>query len=379
MRNLRPPAPVQARMDDIDTQTPETAAEIGIVAPEQAAEEAGLHYVHATDPGIRRERDADGWRYIGPSGKPVTDEKTLARIAKLAIPPAYADVWICKDARGHLQAVGTDARGRRQYRYHADFRAIRDSNKFGHMLDFARALPKVRATIGQHMALRGMPREKVLATVVYLLETTLIRVGNDEYAKDNASFGLTTLESRHVAIAGSEMRFRFKGKSNKEWNLRLKDRRVAKLVKAAQELPGQHLFQYVGEDGTPHAVTSSDVNAYLRDIAGTPVTAKDFRTWAGTVLAATALAEFDAFETPTAAKKNVKAAIERVAAQLGNTPTICRKCYVHPEIVGAYMDKALALTIAARVEHAIEDAGELHPDEQAVLAFLKERIEAAPA
>ena len=349
-------------------------AETGIIAPEQAAEDAGLHYVHATDPGIRRERDGEGWRYLGPGGKPVTDDKTLARIAKLAIPPAYADVWICKDARGHLQAVGTDVRGRRQYRYHADFRAIRDSNKFGHMLEFARALPRVRAAIARDMALRGMPREKVLATVVYLLETTLIRVGNDEYAKDNASFGLTTLENRHVAIAGSELRFCFKGKSNKEWNLRLKDRRVARLVKAAQELPGQHLFQYVGEDGTPHAVTSSDVNAYLREIAGTAVTAKDFRTWAGTVLAATALAQFEAFETSTAAKKNVKAAIERVAAQLGNTPTICRKCYVHPEIVGAYMDKVLALTIAARVEDALDTDDALHPEEQAVLAFLKGRL-----
>ncbi len=357
---------------------PETPADgSGILAPEQAAEEAGLHYVHATDPGIAREKDGEGWRYTGPTGKPILDEKLLAHIAKLAIPPAYTDVWICRDPRGHLQAVGKDVRGRRQYRYHADFRAIRDSNKFDHMLDFARALPTIRATIDQHMAMRGMPREKVLATVVYLLETTLIRVGNDEYAKDNASFGLTTLRNRHVRIEGSELRFRFKGKSNKEWNLRLKDRRIARLVKSAQELPGQSLFQYVGEDGETHPVTSSDVNAYLREIAGTSVTAKDFRTWAGTVLAATALAEFDAFETPTAAKRNVKAAIERVSAQLGNTPTICRKCYVHPEIVGAYMDKALALTLADRVEDALADGTELRPQEQAVLAFLKTRLAGA--
>ena len=359
--------------NELASDAPELA-ETGMLAPEQAAEEAGLHYVHATDPGIGRERAGEGWRYFGPSGKPVTDEKTLARIAKLAIPPAYTDVWICKDARGHLQAVGKDARGRKQYRYHADFRAIRDANKFEHMLEFARALPTIRVTIDKHMALRGMPREKVLATVVYLLETTLIRVGNDEYAKENASFGLTTLRNRHVKIEGSELRFRFKGKSNKEWNLRLKDRRVAKLVKAAQELPGQNLFQYVGEDGTTHGVTSSDVNAYLHEIAGANVTAKDFRTWAGTVLAATALAEFEAFETTTAAKKNVKAAIERVSAQLGNTPTICRKCYVHPEIVGAYMDKALALTIAERVEEALHEDHALHPEEEAVLAFLKGRL-----
>ncbi len=354
-------------------ETPDLA-ENGVLAPEQAAEEAGLHYVHATDPGIGRERDGEGWRYFGPSGKPITDEKTLARVSKLAIPPAYTDVWICKDAKGHLQAVGKDARGRKQYRYHADFRAIRDSNKFEHMLEFARALPIIRATIDKHMGLRGMPREKVLATVVYLLETTLIRVGNDEYAKENDSFGLTTLRNRHVKIEGSELRFRFKGKSNKEWNLKLKDRRIARLVKAAQELPGQSLFQYLGEDGETHGVNSSDVNEYLREIAGSAVTAKDFRTWAGTVLAASALAEFEAFETPTAAKKNVKSAIERVAAQLGNTPTICRKCYVHPEIVGAYMDKALALTIAERIEDVLDRGDGLQPAEEAVLTFLHTRM-----
>ena len=358
--------------ENIDDQA--ELADSGIIAPEVAAQEAGLHYVHATDPGIRRERDGEGWRYFGPAGKAIVDEKVLARIAKLAIPPAYTDVWICKDARGHLQVVGKDARGRKQYRYHADFRAVRDSNKFHHMLDFARALPKVRTTIDKHMKLHGMPREKVLATVVYLLETTLIRVGNDEYAKENESFGLTTLQNRHVAVEGAKLNFHFKGKSNKEWNLTLKDKRVAKLVRQAQDLPGQHLFQYLGEAGQPHAVTSSDVNAYLHEIAGAAVTAKDFRTWAGTVLAATALSEFEAVETTAKAKKNVKAAIERVAAQLGNTPTICRKCYIHPEIVGAYMDKALALTITERIDDAlVEDEG-LHSHEEAVLTFLKGRL-----
>ncbi len=361
-------------MLDTVAVTSASDTEANTVAPEEAAQAVGLLYVHATDPGITCERDGDAWTYRHPGGRRVRDAATLDRIAKLAIPPAYTDVWICADPRGHLQATGRDARGRRQYRYHADFRAVRDGNKFAHMLDFARALPRIRRAIETHMRLAGTPREKVLATIVYLLETTLIRVGNDEYAKTNASFGLTTLRNRHVAIEGSELRFRFKGKSGKAWNLKLRDRRIARLVKSMQDLPGQSLFQYLSADGATHAVGSSEVNAYLREIAGTAVTAKDFRTWAGTVLAATALTGFDAFETQGAAKQNVKAAIAGVSARLGNTPTICRKCYVHPEIVGAYLDKALALTIADGFARTAGEEDGLHAEEAAVLAFLSSRF-----
>ncbi len=347
--------------------------------PEAAAEEAGLHYVHDDRPGITRARPADDapWVYTNARGKPVINEATLARIAKLAVPPAYTDVWICPDARGHLQATGRDARGRKQYRYHADFRAHREDGKFHHIIDFAHALPAIRARVDHDMALKGLPRDKVLATIVYLLEHTLIRVGNDEYAKQNESYGLTTLEERHVVLAGSELKFHFKGKSGKEWNLSLKDRRVARVIKASQELPGQHLFHYVGEDGQVHDITSTDVNAYLHEIAGPGVTAKNFRTWAGTVLAALALAEMQ-HETDRAAKKNVRAAIERVAAQLGNTPTVCRKSYVHPEVVSAYMDKALMIEIVERIQEEAAGVG-LRPDEGAVLAFLKGRLAGAGA
>lgn len=342
--------------------------------PEAAAEAAGLHYVHDDRPGITRARAADDqpWVYTAPSGKTLTHPAALARIAHLAIPPAYTAVWICPDARGHIQATGRDAKGRKQYRYHEEFRAHRDGHKFNHLLDFADALPIIRARVDKDMARPGLPREKVLATIVYLLEHTLIRVGNDEYAKQNESYGLTTLEERHVVLAGSELKFRFKGKSGKEWNLALKDRRVARILKQAQELPGQHLFHYVGEDGQVHDVTSTDVNAYLHEIAGPGVTAKNFRTWAGTVLAALALAEME-HETAIDAKKNVRLAIEGVAAQLGNTPTVCRKSYVHPEVVSAYMDQRLMIRMADALEHQAA----LRPEEAAVLAFLRGRLELA--
>ena len=360
-----------------DPETMDDTSLTGPAAAEAAAEEAGLRYVHDDKPGITRARDGDGWAYTDAKGRPITDEKTVARINKLAIPPAYTDVWICPNPRGHLQATGRDARGRKQYRYHADFRAVREEGKFEHMLEFARALPAIRARVSADMAMRGLPREKVLATVVYLLEHTLIRVGNEEYAKTNESFGLTTLNEEHVDVTGAELKFHFKGKSGKEWNLKLKDRRVAKTLKAAQELPGQHLFHYKGEDGTVHDIGSADVNAYLHEIAGPGVTAKNFRTWAGTVLAALALHEMEASDSPKLAKKNVRAAIERVAAQLGNTPTVCRKSYVHPEVVNAYMDRGLMLEIVERIEEELGAQATLRPEEQAVLAFLHARLAAA--
>ncbi|MDF3060059.1 MAG: topB [Microvirga sp.] len=353
---------------------PSLSAE-AIVDPRDAAESVGLTYVSDEEPGIRRKKAGKGFTYIGPGGAKVEDEATLKRIRKLAIPPAYTDVWICRKPNGHIQATGRDARGRKQYRYHPDFRAVRESTKYEHMLEFAKALPAVRAKLAEHMALPGLPREKVLATVVHLLESTLIRVGNDDYAKQNKSYGLTTLKNRHVKVNGSELRFEFKGKSGKVWRLQVKDRRIAKIVRACQDLPGQELFGYVDEDGEHRDVTSSDVNAYLREITGRDITAKDFRTWQGTVLAAMALQEFQDFDTKAALKKNVKAAIERVASRLGNTPTICRKCYVHPEVLTAYAEGQLLFQIKGEVEAELrENLPDLRPEEAAVLTFLEARL-----
>ena len=354
----------------------QNAAVPNVVDPRDAAESAGLRYVSDETPGIKRRKSGRGFTYLGPDGRPVTDEATLERIRKLAIPPAYTDVWISPKANGHIQATGRDAKGRKQYRYHAAFREVRESTKYEHMLAFAQALPAIRKTIDQHMSLRGLPREKVLATVVHLLENTLIRVGNVDYAKQNKSYGLTTLRDPHVEIDGAELRFQFKGKSGKKWNLRVKDRRVAKIVKACQDLPGQDLFQYLDEDGNRQTIASSDVNAYLREITGEDFTAKDFRTWAGTVLAALALAEFAQFDDEAKAKKNIRAAIEAVSSRLGNTPTICRKCYVHPEILSCYLDGDLLLDVKEEVEAELRDRlGGLKPEEAAVLTLLKARLD----
>jgi DNA topoisomerase I len=343
--------------------------------PREAAESAGLVYVSDEDRGIRRERAGDSFRYYKPSGDPLEDEATLERVRKLAIPPAWTDVWICPKANGHLQATGRDARGRKQYRYHPQFREVRESTKYEHMLEFARALPGIRGRLAEHMALRGLPREKVLATVVHLLETTLIRVGNDDYAKENKSYGLTTLRNPHVKVEGAELCFQFKGKSGKQWRLQVKDRRIAKIIRACQELPGQRLFQYKDEAGEVREVTSADVNAYLREITGRDITAKDFRTWAGTVMAAMALREFEEFDTKASQKKNLKAAIERVASRLGNTPTICRKCYIHPEVLNAYAEGPLLLEMKEQVEDALRgDLAQLKPEEAAVLAMLEARL-----
>jgi DNA topoisomerase I len=341
--------------------------------PKDAAERAGLSYVSDDDKGWRRERAGEAFRYFKANGDPVTDDAALERIRKLAIPPAWTDVWICPKANGHLQATGRDARGRKQYRYHPQFREVRESTKYEHMLEFARALPAIRTKLAEHMALRGLPREKVLATVVHLLETTLIRVGNEDYAKENKSYGLTTLRNPHVSVDGAELRFRFKGKSGKSWRLQLKDRRVAKIVRACQELPGQKLFEYLDENGEPKEVTSSDVNAYLKQITGREVTAKDFRTWAGTVLAALALREFERADSQATTKKNLRAAIEQVAQRLGNTPTICRKCYVHPEVLAAYIEGGLELNIREGAP-APESANALKAEEKAVLAMLEKRL-----
>jgi DNA topoisomerase I len=349
-----------------------------IVNPKDAAESAGLRYVSDDRPGIRRKKSGKGFTYARPDGTKLSDPQVVKRIRSAAIPPAWTDVRISPFADGHIQATGRDAKGRKQYRYHPLFREVRESTKYEHVVAFGNALPTIRAKVREHMALRGLPREKVLATVVHLLETTLIRVGNDDYAKQNRSYGLTTLKNRHVAIEGSEVRFRFTGKSGKQWSLKVNDRRVAKIIKACQELPGQELLQYVEKDGTQQDVTSNDVNAYLKEITGQDITAKDFRTWAGTVLAALALKELESFDTAAQAKKNLRAAIERVAARLGNTPTICRKCYIHPEVLNSYLDGNLALEIKSEVESELRNelAG-LQPEEAAVLAMLRARLKQA--
>jgi len=356
------------------------AAPAPIVDPREAAEEAGLRYVSDEAPGILRRRAGKGFAYRLPGGGPVRDTAVLKRIRALAIPPAWTQVWICPRADGHIQATGRDARGRKQYRYHPRWRAVRDAVKYDHMLDFARALPGIRTRVKADMARPGLPREKVLATVVHLLDTTLIRVGNDDYAKQNRSYGLTTLRNRHVAVEGATLRFTFKGKSGRSWELDIRDRRVARIVRACQELPGQELFGYRDAEGEPRDVGSADVNAYLREIAGREVTAKDFRTWAGTVLAAVALREFEAVDRQAAAKRNLRAAIERVAARLGNTPTICRQCYVHPAVLESYLEGSLAEEAGQEAMAALQgELGRLQPEEAAVLALLARRLQRTAA
>lgn len=348
----------------------------GIVDAQEAADSVGLRWVGDDQPGIRRQKRGRGFRYLLPDGEPVSSAATLERIRKLAIPPAYSDVWICSTADGHIQATGRDARGRKQYRYHPRFREVRDSTKYEHMLNFARALPAIRARIGHDMKQCGLPREKVLATIVHLLETTMIRVGNADYAKRNNSFGLTTLRDRHVKVEDGELRFQFKGKGGKLWRLKVKDRRVAKIVKASQDLPGQHLFQYLDENGNQHEVTSGDINAYLREISGRDITAKDFRTWNGTVLAAMALTEYEQTDSEAAMKRNIRQAVEVVAARLGNTPAICRKCYVHPEVFASYLGQILTREALESMECDLRGGlSELRPEEAVILAFLQKRLD----
>jgi DNA topoisomerase-1 len=350
-----------------------------VVDPKDDAKTAGLRYVSDNKSGIGRRRSGQGFSYLRPDGNRLSDPRALRRIRSLAIPPAWTDVWICPFADGHIQATGRDARGRKQYRYHPRFRDVRESTKYEHLIAFAEALPSIRAKVREHMALGGLPREKVLATVVHLLEMTLIRVGNDDYAKRNKSYGLTTLKNRHVAVNGSEVRFRFIGKGGKQWSLTVKNRCVARIIKACQELPGQELLQYVDNDSKQQSITSTDVNAYLRQITGRDITAKDFRTWAGTVLAALALDEIQGFDSATHAKRNVRAAIAHVAARLGNTPTICRQCYVHPQVLSAYLGGRLVLDVTATVDGTLrDDLVGLLPEEVAVLKMLRTRLDLAP-
>jgi DNA topoisomerase-1 len=344
------------------------------VSPEVAtsAKEAGLRYVSDSRPGIVRRRIKSGsFRYFGATGQPVRDREQLERIRRLAIPPAWQDVWICPDASGHLQATGRDARGRKQYRYHTDWRSIRDQNKYDRVIAFGRALPKIRRRVARDLARRGLPREKVLATIVRLLEVTLIRVGNDEYARDNKSYGLTTLQNRHAVIRAGTITFKFRGKSGRKHVLDVRSRALARIVKRCRDLPGYELFQYLDESGAPIDVTSSEVNAYLREISGSDFSAKDFRTWAGTVLAARALQEFEKFASPTEAKRNILLAIEAVARMLGNTPAICRRCYVHPVVLDSYLDGTLVDQLRRRAERTLAaKLKTLTPEEAALLVLL---------
>jgi DNA topoisomerase I len=337
----------------------------------EAAEEAGLRYVSDDQPGYTRKAKGDEFEYYDTEGKPIHDEQRLLRIKRLAVPPAYTDVWICPAPNGHIQATGRDARGRKQYRYHDRWRAIRDENKYEKTVLFGQALPKIRKRLEADLALPGLPRDKVLATVVQLLQRTFIRVGNQEYARENKSFGLTTMKDRHVDVKGSKLRFRFRGKSGKKHEVDIQDRHIAKIVSKMQDLPGEDLFQYVDDDGEVRDVTSEDVNNYLREITGEDFTAKDFRTWAGTVLAAMALNAVGAFETKKQAKANIKDAISAVAKILGNTPAICRKCYIHPAVLETYVDGKTIEGLKQKTDQLLEEAIDLRASEKAILKFLQ--------
>ncbi len=355
------------RMRKVAAPAPEIVSD-----PVESAQAAGLRYVSDTQPGIRRKRAGKGFAYVGTDGKTIRDAKELSRIRSLAIPPAYTDVWICPSPSGHIQATGRDARGRKQYRYHPKWREVRDETKFGRMLGFSQALPKIRTRLERDLSLPGLPREKVLATVVRLLECTCIRVGNDEYAKSNRSYGLTTLQDRHVEITGSNLRFEFRGKSGKTHKVDLNDRRLARIVERCQDLPGEDLFQYLDDDNVRQTIGSGDVNEYIREISGQEFTAKDFRTWAGTLLAIEALTKIGPFSTQRNAKSNVLKAIDQVAEQLNNTRSVCRKYYVHPAVLESYMDGKLLEHLGNGSKQGGKD--ELAADEAAVVRLLRRNV-----
>ena len=341
----------------------------------ESAKIAGLRYVNDNHtPGIRRIGSTRRVRYVHPNGATVSNPAELQRIKSLVIPPAWTDVWICTDSRGHLQATGRDARGRKQYRYHPRWREVRDEVKYGKLIAFAQALPRIRQRTDADLRKNGLQREKVLAAVVQLLEKTLIRVGNEEYARDNGSVGLTTMREKHATVTGTTVRFEFRGKSGVQHAIDLRDARLARILKACRDLPGYELFQYVDEDGRRQAIDSADVNEYLREISGDEFTAKDFRTWAGTVLAAKALAEVATFTSNAEAKRNIVHAIEAVAKKLGNTKSVCRKCYIHPAILDAYMDGATIDTLKSRALRLARSRPALSPEEAAVVGLLERRL-----
>ena len=352
------------------------AAQTDIVTdPVEVAEEAGLRYVSDEQPGYTRKPKGDDFEYFDTDGKPIRDESRLLRIRRLAIPPAYKDVWICPTPNGHIQATARDARGRKQYRYHERWREARDENKYDRMLVFGRTLPKIRRQVNKDMGRPDLPRNKVLATVVHLLGRTFIRVGNEEYARDNKSFGLTTMRNRHVDVKGAKLSFNFRGKSGVQHEIDVNDRRLANIIRKLQDLPGQDIFRYEDEAGEVRSVTSEDVNDYLHEVSGEEFTAKDFRTWAGTVLTAMALSAQGPPENETEAKKNIKDAITAVAKILGNTPTVCRKCYVHPVVLESYLDGDMIEGLKQKTEEALsENLEDLRAEEAAVMSFLQAKL-----
>ncbi len=341
--------------------------------PLASARLAGLHYVSDMEPGATRRRSRGGFAYTYPDGRPVRDRPTLDRIRALALPPAWTEVWISPDPLGHIQATGRDAKGRKQYRYHRRWREVRDETKYHRMIAFAEALPRIRAAVDRDLRRPGLARERVLAAVVDLLDETYIRVGNQAYARENKSFGLTTLRNRHVTISGATLTFKFRGKSGKVHEIAVRDGRLARIVQRLRDLPGQELFQYVDEAGNRRSVGSAEVNDYLREAAGEDFSAKDFRTWAGTVAATHALEELGPAESATQAKHNVVEAIKAAATLLGNTPAICRSCYVHPAILEAYEDGTL-LAEERRLPASAQAADGLRPEEARVLAILRRRM-----
>jgi len=343
-----------------------------ITDPVQSSRQAGLRYVTDARPGITRKRRGKNFQYFDAEGKRVTEDETLRRIKSLAIPPAWTDVWICPLANGHLQATGRDARKRKQFRYHPCWRQVRDETKYERMKLFGEALPKIREHVDKDLALPGLPREKVLATIVRLLETTFIRVGNEEYARENQSYGLTTLRDKHVEIEGAKVHFHFKGKSGKLHSIDVKDKQLARIVKRCRDVPGYELFQYIDEQGDHRSVDASDVNDYLRAITDEPFTAKDFRTWAGTVLACSLLRQFELCETQTQAKKNVVQAIASVAERLGNTPSVCRKCYVHPQVIEIYMSGRMVKAFEEQVKKEVAKSPHALEREELDLLYLLE-------
>jgi DNA topoisomerase I len=341
--------------------------------PLESAQAAGLRYVSDTMPGIRRRKAGTGFSYLGPDGKTIRDPAELARIRSLAVPPAYIDVWICPMPNGHIQATGRDARGRKQYRYHPKWRETRDETKFGRILAFSETLPRIRRRVDRDLGKQGLPREKVLATVVRLLDCTGIRIGNDEYARANRSFGLTTLRDRHVEVNGSNIRFEFRGKSGKSHRVSLNDRPLARIVQRCQAIPGEDLFQYIDDDDVRQTIGSGDVNDYLREVSGQEFTAKDFRTWSGTKLAVAALAEIGAGSSPRQAKSNVLRAIDRVAEQLNNTRAVCRKYYIHPCVLDAYVAGTMLDTLQNGTRQDLKTG--LSGDEAAVAWLLRQHLD----
>jgi DNA topoisomerase I len=344
--------------------------------PVASAEAAGLRYVTDAQPGIRRRRAGRHFSYMGLDGKPIRAPEVRRRIRSLGIPPAWTDVWICPSPNGHLQATGRDAKGRKQYRYHPRWREVRNQTKYDRMIAFGEALPRIRARVAHDLELPGLPREKVLATVVRLLERTCFRVGNEEYARQNGSYGLTTLRNRHVDVSGATLRFHFRGKSGKQHEVGVYDRRLARIVKRCREIPGHHLFQYVDENGQCHDVESGDVNDYLREIGGQEFTAKDFRTWMGTVLAVRALQQLGVCECQTQARKNILQAIDGVTERLGNTRAVCRKYYVHPTVIDGYLEGSLPEPCGE--PDPVESSCDLRPEEVALLVFLRRRLPSSP-